>query len=138
MSFGAGGDRYPPSSLNPGTGGNRDPIKPYHDEISYQAQHTADLELEDAEDQEASPLEAHRPLARNPSQLVLRSSALLGSPAGAVAQSRGGMTPGSSPVAIGIPVPAQSLYDPGYRSGSGSPATRIASALWQAFTPLPQ
>jgi hypothetical protein len=35
MSFGGGGGRYPPSSLNPGTGGNRDPIKPYHDEISY-------------------------------------------------------------------------------------------------------
>jgi len=55
MSFGGGGDRYPPSSLNPGTGGNRDPIKPYHDEISYQAQHTADLEREDAEGKKRLP-----------------------------------------------------------------------------------
>ena len=56
MSFGGGGGRYPPSSLNPGTGGNRDPIKPYHDEISYQAQHTADLEREGAEGKKPLPL----------------------------------------------------------------------------------
>lgn len=55
MSFGGGGDRYPPSSLNPGTGGNRDPIKPYHDEISYQAQYTADLEQEAIEDKRGLP-----------------------------------------------------------------------------------
>jgi len=51
---GSGGG-YPPHSLNPGTGGNRDPIKPYHDEISYQAQHTADLEREDAESKRRLP-----------------------------------------------------------------------------------
>ena len=52
MGFGGGGF---PGSLNPGTGGNRDPIKPYHDEISRQAQHTADLEQEDAEGKKRLP-----------------------------------------------------------------------------------
>ena len=75
MSFGPGSSGgYPPSSLNPGTGGNRDPIKPYRDEISYQAQHTADLEREDAEGRKASPLEARPPIAGDLSQLVLRRS----------------------------------------------------------------
>ena len=55
MSFGGGSDRYPPSNLDGGTGGNRDPIKPYHDEVSYQAQHTADLEREDAEGKKRLP-----------------------------------------------------------------------------------
>ena len=54
MAYGGTGG-YPPSSLNPGTGGNRDPIKPYHDEISYQAQHTTDLEREDAESKRRLP-----------------------------------------------------------------------------------
>jgi hypothetical protein len=36
-------------------GGDRDPIKPYHDEISYQAQHTADIEREEAEGQKSLP-----------------------------------------------------------------------------------
>jgi len=32
----------------------------------------------------------------------------------------------------------QALNDPTYRRGAGKPATSIASASWQAVTPLPQ
>jgi len=55
MAFGGGGDRTPFSNLNPGTGGNRNAIKPHHDEISHQAQHTADLERDEAEGRKGLP-----------------------------------------------------------------------------------
>ncbi len=58
---GGGSDGYPPSRMDPGMGGTRDPIKPWHDEISYQAQHTTDVEREVAE--------AGKPL---PSRLIRR------------------------------------------------------------------
>jgi hypothetical protein len=55
MGIGRSRDGYPPYNLNPGTGGDRDPIKPYRDEISYQAQHTADIEREEAEGKKPLP-----------------------------------------------------------------------------------
>jgi hypothetical protein len=53
--FGGGGDGYPPTNIDLGTGSSRDPIKPWHDEISYEAQHTADLEREEAEGKKRLP-----------------------------------------------------------------------------------
>lgn len=37
---------WPPSSLNPGTGGNRDTYNPSQGSIASQAQHTANIERE--------------------------------------------------------------------------------------------
>ncbi len=47
--------------------------------------------------------------------------------------------PGSGPVAIGLLGSAdQSLHDPSYSTPPSTPASSIASRLWQAVTPLPQ
>ncbi|MNY53332.1 hypothetical protein D3C86_1890780 [compost metagenome] len=44
----------------------------------------------------------------------------------------------SGPVAMGAPACAlHSLHEPGYRAAPVSPATSMASRLWQAVTPEP-
>src|SRR3954447_14774875 len=45
--------------------------------------------------------------------------------------------PGSPPVTTLMPDLLQSLYEPTYRTGSGSPATRMARMSWHAVVPLP-
>lgn len=57
MSFGGGhdGGSFHTGSLDPGTGGNRDSYKVRPDQISDQAEHTAEVERDEAEGQKRLP-----------------------------------------------------------------------------------